>query len=76
MEIIVAVKEHKAHAAMIIAYLKEPVGAMKSAAKAYTSQGSNRSKGEYKGQHQRQRLTGETQKGKMVSASIAGVQVM
>ena len=44
------------------------MGAMKSAAKVYTSQGSNGSKGEYKCQHKRQRLTGETQKGKMVSA--------
>ena len=52
------------------------MGVMKLAAKTYTLQGGNGSKGEYEGQHQRQRLTGEIQNRKMVSASIAGVQAM
>ena len=69
-EIIATAKEHKAHIMLTNCLPKGTSGSNILCREAMEARGN------MKVSIQWQRLTGETQKGKMVSASIAGVQVM
>ena len=76
MEIIATVKEHEAHMVMTNCLPKGTSGSDKIGGESVYFAGKQQKQGEYEGQCQKQRLTRETQKGKMVSDSVVGVQAM